>query len=111
MATQEFTTQSPLINNNSQSIARKQISLLSEHYEALAKFSKFTGTPIEELIDECVDDFIQCSIRARTEVLLKRLRKTERAAARARMQVEVDDYLMNLEADITPTPETDTEPE
>ena len=71
-----------------------------EYYVALAKFSKLSGVPFEELLDEALHNFIACSLSARAEALIKEDRRIAMVKKKAARKREIDAYLTKLECDL-----------
>lgn len=49
-----------------------QRALKKSHHQSLVEFSALSGVPIEALLDEAIDDFIECCISVRTETIAER---------------------------------------
>lgn len=52
-------------NNRRSNTGRKNVAIKDEHYNAVSGYSELTGVPLAELMDECMAEFIECTIETR----------------------------------------------
>jgi len=45
---------------------------VARHLESFKEFSELTGIPVEDLLAEALEDYIECSISSRTESIAER---------------------------------------
>ena len=55
-------------------------------------------------MNEALDDFIQCTVKARAEILFKYAKRAQRAEAKAEEDREIAIYLAKLKSDLAPLP-------
>jgi vesicle coat complex subunit len=72
----------------------------NENFARLQKFMDISSTPIKTLVDEALNDYIQCTVKARAELMLRDAQRLERAQAKVEEKRHVDEYLSKLEIDL-----------
>jgi hypothetical protein len=56
--------------NNRRSIeGRTNVAIKEGHYKAVSEYSELTGIPVSEIMDECLSEYLTCTIETRLEDL------------------------------------------